>query len=87
MFIPKINGNKGGCPKKIVESMDFVQTCCRPPPRSPLKLAPKIGINHPRPSPDVYFNTTKMNTKKVWIRGLTPVSAKSGNPRFRQSKA
>ena len=45
------------------ESMDFVQT---------ESLDPKIGINRPRPSQDFYLNTTKINTKKIWIWGLTP---------------
>ena len=39
---------------------------------SPQKFGSKIGVNRPRLSPDFYFNTTKMNTKKVWIWGLTP---------------
>ena len=30
-------------------------------------LDPKIGINRPRPFPDIYLNTTKINTK-VWIQ-------------------
>ena len=35
-------------------------------------MDPKIGINRLTPSLDLYFNTTKMNTKNVWLWGFTP---------------